>query len=607
MSARLFTRMKKTRFASTVVCVGVFALVELSGTSAHGQTQVRVRGSAALEAHTRRQGDHIRVQGTLLDDNGSPIAHSKIALEVVASEAHVQPCGGALESDDRGAFCADVFGLGQGRVSALVSASVNGTLYEAKPIEIFLEPTKGAVVLTFLKLPVAVYLGKSAEFVVRAETEDGGAATHLPLVVTLDGSPLATGTTDDSGELVVALGEKLTTPGNAELSVKFLGNDELAQEKVSRVLEKRARVSLRFADGEEGRLKKGIDPDRFTLEVIAEKSGTFLPQGEVELFIDDVPERVFPLHDGRASIAASFEPAHEDATIAIRFLPPNRWVEGDSAISTVAKIKSGTSSRSLFLFIPVVVVAFVLFRRPKRAKPRDLATNAGPARYRNEPSVSVVETLASGFSGRVVDLHERYPIAGARVWLEKKRFAAMEVVASTTTDGEGKFDLPDVSGKDLQVSAEAPYHRILRKSVAGPGSLEISLASRKRAILEQLVIWARSAGPPYDARPEPTPGHVANVTSASNTRAWAHSLERAAYSDVEVDALVENSLEQMKPSIERPGGQTEVMLSPVEMEPAFANAAIESAQAQEEGRETNEDPPRDVTEKDLNHTRRGFL
>ena len=44
-----------------------------------------------------------------------------------------------------------------------------------------------------------------------------------------------------------------------------------------------------------------------------------------------------------------------------------------------------------------------------------------------------------------------------------------------------------------------------------------ALVLRKRALLDRLVEWARRRGLPYDARPEPTPGHVRRAAAGEFT------------------------------------------------------------------------------------------
>jgi len=81
------------------------------------------------------------------------------------------------------------------------------------------------------------------------------------------------------------------------------------------------------------------------------------------------------------------------------------------------------------------------------------------------------------------------------------------------------------------------------------GELEIALVSRRRKLLERLVQWARRRGPPFDARPEPTPAQVRRAAESAMPAAaeWASAIERAAFDRDDVDARVENEVMELDP------------------------------------------------------------
>jgi hypothetical protein len=89
------------------------------------------------------------------------------------------------------------------------------------------------------------------------------------------------------------------------------------------------------------------------------------------------------------------------------------------------------------------------------------------------------------------------------------------------------------------------------------GELDVALVLRKRALLDRLVAWARRRGLPFDARPEPTPGHVRRAAAGEFTVArWADAVERAAFGGQVVDAHAEKEVERLAPpaSPKEPGG-----------------------------------------------------
>ena len=75
-------------------------------------------------------------------------------------------------------------------------------------------------------------------------------------------------------------------------------------------------------------------------------------------------------------------------------------------------------------------------------------------------------------------------------------------------------------------------HSTHEQPLPPPSVLGVALVTRRRALLERLVRWARQKGAPFDGAPEPTPGHVRRVASrasAVEVEAWASRVEQAAY------------------------------------------------------------------------------
>jgi hypothetical protein len=77
-------------------------------------------------------------------------------------------------------------------------------------------------------------------------------------------------------------------------------------------------------------------------------------------------------------------------------------------------------------------------------------------------------------------------------------------------------------------------------------------------LLDRLVAWARRRGKPFDARPEPTPGHVRRAAGrlefevdqrarAEEIEQWATAVERAAYGGAPVDARAQAKVDDLAP------------------------------------------------------------
>jgi hypothetical protein len=99
-----------------------------------------------------------------------------------------------------------------------------------------------------------------------------------------------------------------------------------------------------------------------------------------------------------------------------------------------------------------------------------------------------------------------------------------------------------------ELAIEAPLHVSLRKPLPQAGELDAQLVLRKRALLARLVVWARQRGKPFDARPEPTPGHVRHAAGEDfRVARWADAVERAAFAGEEIDALKESEIDKLAP------------------------------------------------------------
>jgi len=161
--------------------------------------------------------------------------------------------------------------------------------------------------------------------------------------------------------------------------------------------------------------------------------------------------------------------------------------------------------------------------------------------------IDVVRAQAgqTAYRGSVVDAHDGTVIARARLVVIAPAFQGDGVIARATTDEGGAFVLDAKHQNDARLVIEAPAHSKYEQALPLPGVLRIALVTRRRTLLERLVRWAQRAGSPFDAPPEPTPGHVRRAAFRAQddeVEQWARGVESAAYGPATVDEQLESQL-----------------------------------------------------------------
>lgn len=393
-------------------------------------------------------------------------------------------------------------------------------------------------------------------------------APALDLVLANEREELARAETDASGRARFVLpGAKLGAPGPGELRVSFRGDAETANASHSEDVERHVKVALRVPAADRGELRPAIPEDGIALvaEVAARPGAPDMPaeplsEGSVEARIGDVVVGTAPVERGLARLVLTFTAQGDEAQVRLRYVPASPWYEplGEPTIRVPIRGPS-LWSKAPILLAGAAVLAFFLVGRVsgQKNKPEPAPAKADGQARDPKPRVDVVrpaERGQEGWSGRVVDAHEGAPVRGARVWIERGTFEGRAVLASVETDADGRFTLPGIGAVagDESIAAEGRLHARLAQDLPPPGEIAIAIAQRRRALLAGLVKWARRRGPPFDARPEPTPGHVRRAASAEvATARWADAVERAVFGPGEVDARAEREVSDLAPE-ERP-------------------------------------------------------
>src|SRR5690606_10572300 len=107
---------------------------------------------------------------------------------------------------------------------------------------------------------------------------------------------------------------------------------------------------------------------------------------------------------------------------------------------------------------------------------------------------------ARGWRGRVIDAHDGAPIAGAEIVVHRPTFEGDGVVARAVASADGTFVVEPGATEvtDATLRVDGPLHAVLEQPLPAAGELRIALVTRRRALLERLVRWARARGSPWD-------------------------------------------------------------------------------------------------------------
>lgn len=552
--------------------------------------KVQVRGTATLTARASRDnptgGDSdLVLSGALTDDAGQALASQRVSVRVArAAVPHDEQVVEALRAprgcdarrdrawgvqagegnevvvitDEDGRFCFRVRLKADRYKASLAYAPAEASLVDGIEQELTFDLSRQSLTLRFDPIPRIAPLDAPRVTVEAVAIVDDDAepraAPALELVLANESGELSRAATDTFGRArFVVPGPMLGPPGPGELRVTFAGDADTAWATRAEAIERRLTVVVTVPAADRGELAAAVPEDGIPLTAEVTSSLGPLDEGTVEARVGDVIVGAAPVSRGVARLSMTFTGQGDEALVRLRYVPASPWYTplGEPTIRVPIREPSLLSKAPVLLAGLAMTALFLVGRvSGQRRKPEPVTSKAsGEAK----PRVDVVRLAAraeGGWLGRVVDAHEATPVRGARVWIERGTFEGRETLASVETDADGRFALPSIGDGvgGVSIVVEAPLHARLAQDLPPPGELVIAVAQRRRALLAKLVTWARRRGPPFDARPEPTPGHVRRSASDEETTArWAQAIEQAAFGPDDVDARVEAAIEHLAP------------------------------------------------------------
>lgn len=547
---------------------------------------LRVRGSAVIQAHATPVDGGLEIRGQLQDESSRPFGDAPVRLWLLpargkppenivlpsgcgpTSPHSVRPApGGAryivVRANDAGRFCVRLRGQA---ISGTVRLRFAGNDYfAATETDLDVDSTRRALGLLFSPEPRVLSLERRRHLIGVAtsiEPSDiSGQAEGAPSIrLSLELQPkdghrreLASATLRAGDRALFAVDSSaLGGVGPARLTVAFAGSPTLEPARLTTVVERTAWVTLSLQHP-----VARSNPHRGAgIVVRATSRAGAVPGGTVEARFGGESVGSAPVVNGIAHVVAIFDaPREKNAMLTLRYLPSAPWWLPGAPIDVAVPLAPPSPWRRLPWVLAAIGIALWVVRGWHRPARRETPGHVDPTEPPGRPALALVEPgpARSGWRGSVRDAHDGSPIADARVLLRVPSFGPGGVAAETTTDEDGQFSLPHLDGARVEgatLEASARWHSTLVEPLVAPGHVAIALVSRRRALLDLLVGWARRRGPPWAGRNDPTPGHVVEVArdrSVPDVADWAQGVQQAAFGPTPPDETRELELRERAP------------------------------------------------------------
>jgi hypothetical protein len=556
---------ERKRLRRAAVQVGVsyasLSMMLFVGSAAAAESpppSLKVSGKAAFAIEARGLGDSFEVSAVLSDEVGRPLPSAEVRVRTAAAggAATLHRCGASrtdlgaellMSTDNAGRVCVSVRGMPSGALEfsyqdargyfERASRTVRLPDSVATSFEVGFDPQ-----LTSLSLDQAT---QDVGLLARAGAgRQAPQAAELVLSLAALGSERELGRAplDGLGEIhrLTLISASLGPPGPARLIARLMAHDGSELARASSAVMLRATVSLSL--GKE--MDRGAEPGA-VVQVQASSALGPVPGGIVEARSRGLSIAAAPVRSGTATLSLPAAPGQLGGALTLQYIGAGAgWVSGPAL--EVRVLPTGPAYGRYALWIAAAALAALLvvlgWRRPSR--PRPTAALVAP---RPRASVEVLEAFGSGggYRGFVRDAHEGFVVSPAVLSFIGPG-PQRPVLLQVRTNAQGAFEVEGgVFPNETRVEVTAPFHATLSAPLPVPGVLELSLVSRRRALLDRLVRWAERRGRPW-SQPvgEPTPDHIAAVAAAEaqpSVERWARGLEYLAFGPNPPDAASEQA------------------------------------------------------------------
>jgi len=525
----------------------------LAEPGAAAETQLRVTGSLTIEASAAQLPGGSQLEARLLDDAGHAVPGRtlqikplRVGLPLIARDCQTR--GPTLTANASGAYLARSNGAGSVCVRfegtpehaefELSFADSEG-LYAATNRLVVADSATRSVQMAFAPAPSVLALERETQTLTLATRPlpalaADEAVEQLTISLTMKRDGQATQTL---GVASVEIGSSaefrvpsrlLGAPGPLELSAEFAGSSSTRAARALTRATATALVELSLAEP----VRASHPESGVRIRVRVHSVAGPVRNGSVEARAGGSSLGSARVTEGQAELYVQLdEAAAKSHPIELRYAADSPWWLPGPELSVVIPVQPPSPWRRVVWIAAVVMLGSWLllgWQRPRRLERR--ANSLARAHAARAP-VDVIEVgdVRSGWRGRVLDAHDGTPIAGAVVLVRLPAFDASGVLRSSETDEQGSFaleGLPPGPGAALEV--RAAMHTPLAAPMPPPGTLVLSLTSRRRTLLGRFVDWAvRDGG--WERHGEATPGEVARRTDRNEVATWASALDEAAF------------------------------------------------------------------------------
>jgi hypothetical protein len=545
---------------------------------------VRVRGATHIDVLATDGPTGTIVRGEITDDAGASVSKVSIVITAVDStgaQVRLEPgraCdrpkaavpkseggGYSIDADERGAFCVKRARPSPGLRFKVRFAGNNYLDPEEETVESVPDSERRVrTILKFDAAPTEIDLDREETTVsvslkldrLDAEKLSGsGPIKRDGLVIAFtdeNGNDVGQATTSGDGRARFTLkGGQAGSPGDGELRAKFSGSGDLAPSTATAFVTRTAFVSLKPTPTDGGEPESGI-----ALKVKVSSAHGAVEGGVVEALLDKQSVGSGAVKDGLANVTVTFGAGKKGtATLSLRYLPAAPWWKAGRPVDVDVPVKGPSPWRHVVLgALVAALTAWIVLkwrRAPQKAR-TETATAMPPS---GRPEILVVDRPSGirGWKGTVTDAHDGSPLehASLKVVIAGLPNEPPRVVAETFSDNIGAFaiEMDMVEGARLVVDGE--LHAAHEQALPPPSVIRVALVTRRRALLDRLVRWAKTRGGSYDSTREPTPGHVRRVATraqAAEIEAWARRLEHAAFGDRDVTRDIDDEVRQLEPN-----------------------------------------------------------